>query len=67
MEVVGVIESHCGAIPLGESKYMKADIPAREEGTIYIVSNVVCDKHRDREDLYMPRGKDYINNMPYVK
>ena len=67
MDIIDLIDTDFWHITIGASEYMQAKIPPKKEWVIYIVSNVVCDKHRDRDDLYMPWGKEYIDNVPYVK
>lgn len=65
LEVDDFISTNYGEIMIGKSSYDKGKIPPSEDKTLYVVSNIVCEKNRDRKDLVMPRGRVY--NKDWVK
>ena len=59
LQVLDRIQTKHWEITIGESVYDVPTIPPKKEWQIIIASNVICVLHKDRDDLYMPRGKSY--------
>lgn len=41
-------------IPISKTSFGSTELPKEEEGTMYIVSSLVCQAFPDRPDLYIP-------------
>jgi hypothetical protein len=50
----------CNGVNIYDVHFSRATLPDKQKGVIYIVSSLVCNAYKDRDDLYIPHKINHI-------
>lgn len=61
LEIDDFVDTNYGEIMVGKASYSWWVLPTKQDDVMIVVSNVVAEKNKHRDDLFIPWWKSFVN------